>query len=128
MITIEIIKYIITFAAMCGTIANSCKKRWCFIIWGFTNAFWCGYFLIDGDYAPFLLYLFNLAMAVIGFVCWRKRAKQAVKPMQFVGYLQQGKCPKCKAEINNIISTDGSGKECYCSCCGQLVSWEDKNA
>lgn len=123
----EVLKYIIT-AAMCGTIANSFKKRWCFVIWSITNAFWCGYFFIGGDYAPFMLYLFNFAISVIGFVRWKEKAMQAEEAMQFVGYLQQGKCPKCKAEINNIISRDDSGKESYCPCCGQLISWEVKNA
>ena len=72
----EILKYIMTAATLCGTIANSFKKRWCFVIWGATNAFWCMYFLIGDDYAPFLQYLFNFVMSVVGFINWKEKSEE----------------------------------------------------
>ncbi|MFT3952767.1 MAG: hypothetical protein QM689_12670 [Oscillospiraceae bacterium] len=50
--------------------ANSFKKRVCFVIWGCTNTFWAVYNAANHQYAQALLYAFNLIMAVIGFVKW----------------------------------------------------------
>lgn len=66
------IAYIVTFASIIGTIANSFQKRWCFVIWLCTNAFWCIYNIINKQYAQALLYFFNFIMAIIGLVRWKK--------------------------------------------------------
>lgn len=70
---IKVITYIVMAASMVGTIANSCKKRWCFYIWLCTNAFWCIYNLINHQYAQSLLYLFNFIMAITGLVKWKAK-------------------------------------------------------
>ena len=66
----QYIAYIITAASIVGTVANSFGKRWCFIVWGITNAFWIGYNIAIGSYAQALLYAFNLVMALVGFIEW----------------------------------------------------------
>lgn len=57
------IAYIVTALSIVGTVANSFQKRWCFIVWAFTNSFWCVFNIINGSYAQAILYAFNLAMA-----------------------------------------------------------------
>ena len=70
------IAYIATALSIVGTVANSFQKRWCFIVWAFTNSFWCVFNIINGSYAQAILYAFNLAMAFIGLWKWRKNERQ----------------------------------------------------
>ena len=70
------IAYIVTALSIVGTVANSFQKRWCFIVWSFTNSFWCVFNIINGSYAQAILYAFNLAMAFIGLWKWRKNERQ----------------------------------------------------
>ena len=69
----QYIAYIVSAASIIGTIANSFKKRWCFIVWGITNIFWIVYNIMLLSYAQALLYAFNLAMAIVGFIKWGKK-------------------------------------------------------
>lgn len=64
--------FVVTFASIIGTIANSFKKRWCFYVWLCTNAFWCIYNAANGQAAQSLLYAFNFVMAIIGIVKWKQ--------------------------------------------------------
>lgn len=66
--------WLVTAASVVGTVANSLQKRWCFWIWLCTNAFWAAYNAARGQWAQALLYLFNLAMALLGLAKWRKKA------------------------------------------------------
>lgn len=68
---IKVITYIVMAASMVGTIANSCKKRWCFYIWLCTNAFWCVYNFSIGQTAQGLLYTFHFSMAILGIYQWK---------------------------------------------------------
>lgn len=70
------VAYIVTFATIIGTIANSYQKSWCFIIWSFTNLFWTIYNILNKQYAQALLYLFNLIMSIVGLWQWNKKAKK----------------------------------------------------
>ncbi|OGO90329.1 MAG: hypothetical protein A2Y17_12230 [Clostridiales bacterium GWF2_38_85] len=70
------IAYIVTFASIIGTVANSCQKRWCFRVWICTNTFWCIYNAANGQYAQALLYAFNFAMAILGLIKWAQKEKQ----------------------------------------------------
>lgn len=72
--------YIITLASIVGTVANSFKKRWCFIVWGVTNTFWIFYNIVFKNYAQALLYAFNLIMAIVGFIKWRDKPTDDTKP------------------------------------------------
>lgn len=73
---IEYITYIVTAASIAGTIANSFKKWWCFVIWACTNSFWFTYNTIHGHRAQALLYLFNFIMAIVGIWQWKKKGKR----------------------------------------------------
>lgn len=68
---IKVITYIVMAASMVGTIANSCKKRWCFYIWLCTNAFWFVYNFSIGQTAQGLLYTFHFSMAILGVYQWK---------------------------------------------------------
>jgi len=62
----------VTVASIIGTIANIYKKRWCFIIWLFTNAIWCVYDLTLGAYAQSALFFLYFWLAVWGLAQWRR--------------------------------------------------------
>lgn len=70
------IAYAVTAAFIVGTIANSFQKRWCFWVWGCTNAFWCVFNILSGSYAQAILYAFNFAMAVVGLVKWKQKERK----------------------------------------------------
>ena len=63
---------LITIASIIGTIANIYKKRWCFIIWLFTNGFWCIYDLTIGAYSQAILFAIYFGLAIHGLIKWRK--------------------------------------------------------
>lgn len=65
------IAYAVTIATIVGTVANSLGKRWCFIVWMFTNGFWCVYNIGITQYAQALLYAFNFSMAIVGLFVWK---------------------------------------------------------
>lgn len=65
---------IVTAISIIGTMANIYQKRWCFIIWLFTNSFWFTYDFAIGQYAQALLFAVYFILAVIGLVKWRKKA------------------------------------------------------
>lgn len=73
----EIIAYFATALTIIGTVANSLQKRWCFIVWICTNAFWSIYNFSAGQVAQAALYIFNLIMAVVGLVKWGRQPKRA---------------------------------------------------
>ncbi len=66
------ISYIVTIISIAATIANAYKKRWCFIVWLFTNAFWCIYDFVIGAYSQSVLYAVYFVISVIGLRNWRK--------------------------------------------------------
>ena len=70
------IAYIVTAASIIGTVANSFQKRWCFLVWTFTNTFWCVFNIVDNSYAQGILYAFNLIMAIIGLWKWKQKEKK----------------------------------------------------
>ena len=67
--------YIITAISIIATVANAFQKRWCFIVWLFTNLFWIIYDLWIGAYGQALLYVANFVICVIGLFKWKKKAE-----------------------------------------------------
>lgn len=67
--------YIVTIASVIGTVANVYKKQWCFIIWLFTNSFWCVFDFMHGLYGQALLFAVYVLLAVLGLVKWKKDGK-----------------------------------------------------
>ncbi len=99
----QYIAYIVTALSILGTVANSLQKRWCFIVWGFTNTFWCIFNIITGSYAQAILYAFNFAMAILGLIKWTRFEKQ-LADIEFT--------VEEKAAINKLyVSTEGIGDE-----------------
>ena len=70
----ENITYFIAAASAVGTIANSFQKKWCFYVWGVTNAFWIIHNFRSKQYAQALLYTFNFATCIIGLLKWEKKS------------------------------------------------------
>ena len=58
--------------SLIGTVANIKKKRWCFVIWLFTNGAWCAYSIITGQYSRALLDFVYLGFAVYGLIEWSR--------------------------------------------------------
>lgn len=72
----EYISYIITAVSIAATIANAFKKRWCFIAWLFTNAFWCVYDFYIGAYSQSVLFAVYFVISVIGLRKWKRAAAE----------------------------------------------------
>lgn len=72
---------IITVASIIGTVANIYKKKWCFIIWLFTNSSWMVYDFYIGAYAQSLLFAVYTGLAVWGLYKWAKEEKEKQKPV-----------------------------------------------
>ena len=118
--------YIMTAAAIIGTVANSLHKRWCFIIWGVTNAYWVVHWVLAGEYAAAILYAVNFILAVVGFIKWKRdsRAIMALDIFRYGGKYLKGKCPKCKSETSNV-SGNHIAEVNFCPDCGQRIRWKE---
>jgi len=64
--------FLITIAAIIGTVANIYKKQWCFIIWPFTNTIWCIYDFSIGAKWQAIQFLVYAGLSVWGLIQWRK--------------------------------------------------------
>ena len=62
---------LITIASLIGTIANIYKKRWCFLIWLFTNSAWCIYDFSKGLYSQAFLFFIYTCLSVWGLIKWK---------------------------------------------------------
>ena len=69
---IEIIGWIISAVSLTGVVLNIKKKRVCFILWTFTNAFWCGYDIYKEAYPQAVLFFVYFLLAIWGIIEWRK--------------------------------------------------------
>lgn len=69
--------YLITIASIIGTVANIFKKRWCFIIWIFTNALWFAVDTYNGLYSQAMLFAVYFWLSVWGLIRWRNEARNA---------------------------------------------------
>lgn len=116
------IAYIVTALSIVGTVANSFQKRWCFVVWAFTNSFWCVFNIINGSYAQAILYAFNLAMAFIGLWKWRKNEKKkrratmnakidfnALLNTAIISGLEKNPEGKVSAEVMKVFAKRGIG-------------------
>lgn len=100
----EYISYIVTAVSIAATIANAFKKRWCFIAWLFTNAFWCAYDFYIGAYSQSILFAVYFVISVIGLRKWKKAAAEEERDKHLIAVLR-----KDKKELNKRI--DGM-REC----------------
>jgi hypothetical protein len=67
---------LVSIASLVGVVANIYHKKWCFIIWTFTNAIWCVYDFFLGAYEQSLLFLVYFALALWGLYKWGKEPKR----------------------------------------------------
>ena len=63
--------WIITVLSLIATVANIHKKRWCFIIWIFTNATWAVYDFKIGAKEQAVLFAVYFCLAIWGVLKWR---------------------------------------------------------
>lgn len=94
----EYISYIVTAVSIAATIANAFKKRWCFIAWLFTNAFWCAYDFCIGAYSQSILFAVYFVISVIGLRKWKKAAAEEERDKYLIAVLR-----KDKKELNKRI-------------------------
>lgn len=64
--------YALTAASIIGTVANIYKKRWCFIIWLFTNGAWMIVDAYNGLYSQAILFAVYVVLAIVGIAKWRE--------------------------------------------------------
>ena len=69
----------ITIASIIGTEANIYKKKWCFIIWLFTNSIWMIIDFKAGLYAQAFLFAIYVLLAVWGLWQWSRESKEENK-------------------------------------------------
>jgi len=62
----------ITIASIIGTVANIYKKKWCFIVWLFTNSIWMIIDLRARLYAQAFLFAVYVLLAVWGLLQWSR--------------------------------------------------------
>jgi len=53
-----------------GVIANIYKKKWCFVIWLFTNVSWCLYDFSKELYSQSFLFFIYTLLSVWGLIKW----------------------------------------------------------
>lgn len=63
--------FIVTALSLVGTVANVYKKRWCFVLWLFTNLFWCLYDFYLKIYSQSVLFLVYFLLAIWGLRKWK---------------------------------------------------------
>ena len=63
--------WMITGLSLFATWLNIKKKRTCFIIWIFTNLFWCCYDGWHGLYAQAILFFIYFGLAIYGVKEWK---------------------------------------------------------
>lgn len=68
--------YLITLASIIGTVANIFKKRWCFVLWLFTNTAWLIVDAYNGLYSQALLFLVYVGLSVWGLIQWKREGKK----------------------------------------------------
>jgi 4-hydroxybenzoate polyprenyltransferase len=64
--------WLVTLASLIGTVANVRRRRWCFIIWGATNALWTIYDAALGAWPQAALMACYFGLAIWGWVSWGK--------------------------------------------------------
>lgn len=69
---IEIMMWLVTAAALVGTVANIKQKRWCFAVWIATNGTWVWYDWRMGAYAQAALFLAYTGLSIWGWFAWKK--------------------------------------------------------
>lgn len=71
----DLLSWIIAIFSLAGVILNTHKNKWCFVIWIFTNGFWCVFDLCKGLYSQSLLFFIYFCLAIYGFFKWKINAK-----------------------------------------------------
>lgn len=87
----EYISYIVTGVSIAATIANAFKKRWCFVAWLFTNAFWSVYDFCIGAYSQSVLFAVYLVISVIGLRKWKRAAAEEERDKHQIESLRREK-------------------------------------
>ena len=72
----EIITWVISGMALTGTILNSNRNKYGFILWFITNLFWVIVDFRAGLYAQSALFFAYTLLAVSGLVTWTKKEKK----------------------------------------------------
>ena len=67
------ISWIFAIFSLIGVILNIYKKKICFVIWTFTNGFWCIYDFYNGLYSQSLLFFIYFILALFGLYKWRRK-------------------------------------------------------
>jgi nicotinamide riboside transporter PnuC len=58
-------------AGLIGTIANTYKKRWCFLLWIPANLFWIIYNLSKNEFIMSAVFSIYFTFAIIGWFTWK---------------------------------------------------------
>ena len=104
----------IAVASIIGTIANVCKKKWCFYVWFGTNSFWCIYDLCLGLYSQSLIYFVYVILAVWGLISWQRSETTGKNNyVVFQSELDDEEPPQA-----GILDEETGFVDCLCGCNG----------
>jgi len=65
----------VSILSLIGVVANVYKKKWCFILWIVTNAFWCVWDFKEGILSQAILFFVYWLLAIWGLYKWAKESK-----------------------------------------------------
>lgn len=71
--------WVIALVALAGVWLNIKKDSRCFILWTFTNGFWCVYDYHIGATAQSVLFFVYFVLALYGLYEWRKGAQHETR-------------------------------------------------
>lgn len=71
----ELITWIVSALALIGTILNSNRNKYGFVLWFFTNLFWVIVDFQAGLFAQSALFLAYTLLAVKGLITWTNKEK-----------------------------------------------------
>ena len=72
----EGLTWIVSIIALAGTVLNSNRNKYGFLIWIFTNLFWLVVDFRAGLYAQSALYGAYVFLAIRGLLTWTKKEKE----------------------------------------------------
>lgn len=68
----NIYTWVATVIALTGTVLNCKKKKFCFVVWVFTNSMWLAWDLYNGTISRAFLDLVQLLLSIYGIYEWNK--------------------------------------------------------
>jgi len=67
----EVINWLVALVTLTGAILNVYRKRYCFVLWMFTNIYWLIHNYLIMEYAQSALAIVFLSLSIFGWIKWK---------------------------------------------------------